>query len=32
VVAADRMFPEMRERRRCFCQVTEEIDAAHTLY
>ena len=31
VITTDRVFPEMRERRRCFCQVTEEIDAAHAL-
>src|SRR5688500_11137106 len=29
VIAANSMFPEVRERRSCFCQITEETEAAH---
>src|SRR5687767_4853150 len=29
VIAADGVFPEVRERRSCFCQITEETEAAH---
>src|SRR4029079_16089298 len=29
VIAADCVFPKVRERRRCFCQITEESQSTH---